>query len=143
MSKKSYHSICRWTFNAGKGGFVPGDMRPAWNSQNLTSADMVRLVKDKIMPKMPEHVELGIELHYDSEINDNTAKEIADAMIDSKLHLAMITPGAHSHFGYGGICSLDTNERKAAEELGLKTVDLAYSTMNNACICFMEWILWL
>jgi xylose isomerase len=28
MSQKSYHSICRWTFNAGKGGFVPGDMRP-------------------------------------------------------------------------------------------------------------------
>ena len=21
---KSLHSICRWTFNAGKGGFVPG-----------------------------------------------------------------------------------------------------------------------
>ena len=131
MSKKSYHSICRWTFNAGKGGFVPGDMRPAWNQKNLTSAGMVKLVKDKIMPRMPEQVELGIELHYDSEIDDITAKEIADAMIDCKLHLAMITPGAHTHFGYGGICSLDPNERKAAEELGLKTVDLAYSTMKK------------
>jgi hypothetical protein len=26
MAKKSSHSICRWTFNPGKGGFVPADM---------------------------------------------------------------------------------------------------------------------
>jgi xylose isomerase len=29
---KSLHSICRWTFNAGRGGFVSDDMRPEWNS---------------------------------------------------------------------------------------------------------------
>jgi hypothetical protein len=23
---KSYHGFCRWTFHAGKGGFVPEDM---------------------------------------------------------------------------------------------------------------------
>ena len=33
---KSLHSICRWTFNAGKGGFVPDDMRPEWNYKNLS-----------------------------------------------------------------------------------------------------------
>jgi hypothetical protein len=26
MAKKSSHSICRWTFNPGKGSFVPGDI---------------------------------------------------------------------------------------------------------------------
>ncbi len=30
MAEKSLHSICRWTFNPGKGGFVPADMRPEW-----------------------------------------------------------------------------------------------------------------
>ncbi len=48
------------------------------------------------------------------------------------MSLAMITPGAHGHFGYGGIASLDENERKAANDLGLKTVDLAYGPLKKA-----------
>jgi xylose isomerase len=40
---KSLHSICRWTFNAGKGGFVPDDMRPEWNSKNLNTVDIIKL----------------------------------------------------------------------------------------------------
>ena len=41
MEKKSYHSICRWTFNAGKGGFVPSDMRPEWSSADLDTVGMI------------------------------------------------------------------------------------------------------
>jgi xylose isomerase len=48
------------------------------------------------------------------------------------MSLAMVTPGAHSHFGYGGIISLDPAERAAAEELGTKTVDLAYGPLRKA-----------
>jgi xylose isomerase len=44
----------------------------------------------------------------------------------------MITPGAHSHFGYGGISSLDPSERAQAEALGQKTVDLAYGPLRKA-----------
>ena len=47
-------------------------------------------------------------------------------------HSVLITPGAHCHFGYGGVASLDPQERKAAEELGTKTVDLAYGTLKKA-----------
>lgn len=130
--KKSLHSVCRWTFNPGKGGFTPGDMRPSWGPKNLDTAKMISLVKEKITPRIPKHIELGIELHYDSEVDDNNAKEVADAIVSSKLYLAMITPGAHSHFAYGGICSLDPNERKAAEDLGIKTVDLAYGVLKKA-----------
>ncbi len=130
--KKSLHSICRWTFNAGKGGFVPGDMRPLWNQKNLDSVNMVKLVKDKIRPRIPNSIELGFEFHYDSEVDDSNAKELADAIVNCKLYLAMITPGAHSHFAYGGISSLDPKERKAAEELGIKTVDLAYGALKKA-----------
>src|SRR4030042_6876748 len=96
--KKSLHSVCRWTFNAGKGGFVPGDMRPLWNQKNLDSVKMVKLVKEKIKPKIPDHIELGFEFHYDSEVDESNAKDLADAITSSKLYLAMITPGAHSHF---------------------------------------------
>jgi xylose isomerase len=128
--KKSYHSICRWTFNPGKGGFTPADMRPAWGGK-FTTADMVRLVAEKIKPKMPDWVELGLEVHYDLEINEANAADVTAAMKETGIPLAMITPGAHSHFGYGGICSLDPNERKAAEELGEKTVDLAYGPMRD------------
>ncbi len=129
---KSLHSIVRWTFNAGKGGFVPGDMRPEWNSKKLSTADSIRLVKKKIAPKLPGNVKLGFEMHYDSEVNEATAEEIADALHTTGIYLALITPGAHSHFAYGGICSLDKDERKKAEELGQRTVDIAYGPLKKA-----------
>jgi xylose isomerase len=75
---------------------------------------------------------LGIEMHYDAEVDDNSAAEVADALVDNKLYLAMITPGAHTHFAYGGIASLDKNERRAAEDLGTRTVDLAYGRLRKA-----------
>ncbi len=127
--KKSYHSICRWTFNAGKGGFVPSDVRPSWG--DISTVDMIGIVDKHIKPRLPENISLGIELHYDSEISDTTASDIADAMEQADLHLAMITPGAHTHFAYGGICSLDPKERKLAEELGFRTVDIAYGPMKK------------
>jgi len=129
---QSMHSICRWTFNAGKGGFVPGDMRPEWSSKNLSTADSIRLVKDKIAHRLPEHVVLGFEMHYDSEVNEKTVEEIAETLVETGIYLAMITPGAHSHFAYGGICSLDPNERKAANEMGERCVDLGYGALKKA-----------
>lgn len=131
MDKKSYHSICRWTFNAGKGGFTPDNMRPAWDSSAFDTPAMIRLVREKIMPRLPSNIELGVELHYNTEINDKTAPEVAECLRETGLSLAMITPGAHSNFAYGGICSLDPDERKAAEELALRTVDLAYGPLNG------------
>lgn len=131
MSEKSLHSICRWTFNPGKGGFVPGDMRPEWGGK-FGTPEMIQLVADEIRPRIPDNVELGIEMHYDAEVDDDNAAAVADALVDNKLYLAMITPGAHTHFAYGGIASLDPNERKAAEELGTKTVDVAYGTLKKA-----------
>ncbi len=132
MAEKSLHSVCRWTFNPGKGGFVPGDQRPEWGGKNFGTVEMVELVRKKIAPRLPGNIELGIEMHYDAEVDDNNAAAVADALTSNKLYLAMITPGAHSHFAYGGIASLDPKERKAAEELGTKTVDLAYGTLKKA-----------
>jgi len=132
MAEKSLHSICRWTFNPGKGGFVPADMRPEWDPKKFSTADMIKLVADKIAPRMPDNVELGIEMHYDAEVDDKTAPEVADALVDSGLYLAMITPGAHSHYAYGGIASLNQQQRKNADDLGTRTVDLAYGTLKKA-----------
>lgn len=128
--QKSLHSICRWTFNAGKGGFVPGDMREEWSG--ITNVKIIKIIKDKIVPRLPDFIELGYEAHYDSEINEKDADETADALIDAKMSLAMITPGAHTHFAYGGVSSLDSKEVAAARDLGLKTVDLAYGQMKKA-----------
>ncbi|HEY8464419.1 MAG TPA: xylose isomerase [Bacillota bacterium] len=130
--KKSLHAICRWTFNAGKGGFVPANIRPQWNPANLDVLGIIKLIKEQIKPRLPENVELGMEFHYDTEINEQTAPAVADALVDAHLYLAMITPGAHSHFGYGGIASLDPEERAAAADLGIKTVDLAYGPLKKA-----------
>ena len=49
--------------------------------------------------------------------DDKTPPKVADTLVDSGLYLAMITPGAHSHFAYGGIASWDEEERKSAESL--------------------------
>jgi xylose isomerase len=132
MEKKSLHSVCRWTFNAGKGGFVPGDMRPEWSIENLNTVGMIRLVKDKIASRLPDNIELGIEIHYDTEFDEKIAPEISDALVDAEIFLAVATPGAHSHFAYGGISSLDSEERKAAEEFGQRAVDLVYSPLRKA-----------
>jgi len=132
MAKKSLHSICRWTFNAGKGGFVPADIRPQWAGGRFGTPEMIELVAKNIRARLPRNVELGIEMHYDAEVDDKNAAAVADALVSNKLSLAMITPGAHSHFAYGGISSLDKNERKAAEELGTGAVDLAYGTLRKA-----------
>lgn len=132
VNQKSLHSVCRWTFSSGKGGFVPADMRPAWGPDKLDTVAVIHLIKERIAPRLPKNVELGFEMHYDTEVDDKTAPAIADALVDTGIHLAMITPGAHSHFGYGGIASLDPQERKAAEELGTRTVDLAYGPLKKA-----------
>jgi xylose isomerase len=145
-AKKSFHSVCRWTFNSGKGGFVPGNMRPEWNGQNLDTVGTVKLIEKKIAPRLPKNVVLGYEVHYNSEIDEKTAKPFADALVASKIYLAMITPGAHSHFAYGGVASLDSKERAAAEELGKKTVDLAYGPLKSAwhpdAVSYPSFVLW-
>lgn len=130
--QKSLHSICKWTFHAGKGGFTPNDMRKQWDSENLDTVKIVEIIKDKIAPRLPDNIELGYEVHYDTEINEANAQACADALIDANMTLAMITPGAHSHFAYGGIASPDKNELAAARELGLKTVDLAYGPLKKS-----------
>ena len=129
---QTFHSICRWSFNAGKGGFLPGDIRPTWGPEALDSVGVVKIIKEQIRPRLPEHITLGYELHYNSEVNERNASQIADALLDAKMYLAMITPGAHSHFAYGGISSLDSKERREAEELGQKTVDIAYGPLKKA-----------
>jgi len=129
--EKSLHSICRWTFNAGKGGFVPSDIRPAWG-KDFKTVDIIGLVGDTIAPKLPKNVGLGVELHYDTEVNERNARDVASALADNGLYLAMITPGAHSHFAYGGIASLDQDERICAAAFGARTVDLAYGPLAKA-----------
>lgn len=130
--EKSLHAICRWTFSPGKGGFVPANIRPEWNATKLDAVGIIQLIKQKIAPRLPSHVQLGFELHYDTEVDEKTAPAIADALVDAQMYLAMITPGAHSHFAYGGIASLDPEEREKAETLGQKTVDLAYGPLKKA-----------
>ncbi|MFN4228053.1 MAG: xylose isomerase [Candidatus Ratteibacteria bacterium] len=124
--EKSYHSICRWTFNSGKGGFVPANIRPLWNSDRFSTVDFVNLVAEKIKPRLPENIVIGVEFHYDSEINEKNLGQVIKVMKEKNIYLALITPGAHSHFAYGGISSLEPDERKKAEEFGLRTIDIGY-----------------
>jgi xylose isomerase len=144
MAKKSSHSICAWTFNAGKGGFTPGDIRPLWGEDRLDTVGKIRIIKDKIVPRLPGHIQIGFEMHYDYEFNAHNASEIADALLDAKIPLAMATPGAHRYFAFGGICSPDPRERERANEFGRKTLDLVYGPLKKAWSaavppCFVIW----
>jgi xylose isomerase len=125
---------------------VPSDSIPTWASDILDTVGMIRLVKEKIEPRLPDFVELGIELHYDNEVNEQTAEEVSAAMLETGLCLAMLTPGAHSRFAYGGIASLDGEERSRADAFGLRTLDLAYGPLRKAwhpepdkAPCFVAW----
>lgn len=131
MRKERLHSICRWTFNAGKGGFVPGNIRPEWSAENLPTEAVPGLIAREIRPRLPEHIRLGFEVHYDYEINEENSERVANAMGENNLPLAMITPGAHAKFGYGGIASFDPEERLAAAKWGETTVDLAYGPFRK------------
>jgi xylose isomerase len=128
----SYHSICAWTFNAGHGGFTPGDIRPTWAPDKLPVEALPELVLHEIAPRLPAHVELGLELHYDMEVNERNAEAVASAIGSAGLQLAMLTPGAHAHFAYGGIASLDPQERAAAQSLGERAIELAYGPLRPA-----------
>lgn len=130
--EKSFHSICAWTFNSGKGGFTPGDMRPDWSGDVFSTVDVVKLIRDEIRPRLPKNIVLGLEAHFDYEYNEETAGEIADILVDSGIYLAMATPGAHRHFAYGGICSMDPEERAKAAEYGKIALDIAYGPLKKA-----------
>jgi xylose isomerase len=129
---KKLHSVCAWTFHSGAGGFTPSNIRPDWASGKLDTVGKIKLIHEKIQPRLPDYIQLGLEMHYDYEFNENNSGEIADALVDSGIYLAMTTPGAHRHFGYGGIASLDPVERKSSEKYGERTIDLTYGPLKKA-----------
>ncbi|WP_287154366.1 hypothetical protein [Candidatus Solincola tengchongensis] len=132
MGEVSLHSVCRWTFHAGKGGFVPADSIPEWGPERLDSPGAVELVAGEIAPRLPEYVVLGMEFHYDYEVDEGNASAVAEALVENGMYLALITPGAHRHFAYGGVASLDPEERRKAEEFARRAVDLAYGPLRPA-----------
>jgi xylose isomerase len=132
MKEVSYHSICAWTFNAGHGGFTPADSRPAWSGEKLDTVGKIRLIREKIAPRLPAHIRLGLEAHYDYEYDEKSAEAIATALDDTGIALAMVTPGAHRHFAYGGVCSPDPRERNGAAAYCRRSVDLAYGPLKKA-----------
>jgi xylose isomerase len=130
--KTSYHSICTWTFNPGKGGFTPPDARPEWDDRHLTTTGVVKLIRDRIRPRLPDHIGLGLEAHYDYECGETNAEELADALTASDISLAMATPGAHRYFAYGGICSMDPEERSRANDYSIRSLELVYGPLRKA-----------
>ena len=132
MKQKSFHSLCAWTFNAGKGGFTPANARPGWSNDLLNTEKRIQLIKTAIIPRLPEHVVLGMEMHYDYEYNESNAASVADALCEAGIALAMVSPGAHQHFAYGGVASLDKKEMNAAKAFGLKALDLVYGPLKKA-----------
>jgi len=130
--KISLHSLCAWTFNAGNGGFLPANIRPSWEAHRFDTIAKIKLIRDKIIPRLPNNIQIGFEMHYDYEFDEDSADTIADALLEAGMCLALSTPGAHIHFGYGGIASLDPNERTAAQEYGQRTVALTCGPLRKA-----------
>lgn len=111
---------------------MPRDSIPQWDASRLDTPGAVELVAKRIAPRLPDRIRLGMEFHYDFEVDERNAAAVADALAASGIHLALITPGAHRHFAYGGVASLDGKERRAAEEYGMRTLDLAYGPLRKA-----------
>lgn len=130
MLKQSFHSVCAWTFNSGKGGFTPGNSRPAWASDKLDTVGKIYLIKGKIIPRLPEHIVLGFEMHYDYEFDDTSATRISHALSEAGMPVAMTTPGLHPHMGYGGPASLDASERAWADRYTRRTIEITYESFK-------------
>ena len=130
--KISFHSLCAWTFNAGNGGFLPANIRPSWAVHRFDTIAKIKLIRDKIIPRLPNNIQIGFEMHYDYEFDEDSSDTIADTLLEAGMCLALSTPGAHIHFGYGGIASLDPNERTAAQEYGQRTVALTCGPLRKA-----------
>jgi len=130
MPDTSLHSLCRWTFHEGVGRFVPSGVRPDWGPDQFNTVDFVHLVQDEIAPRLPGHIDLGVEMHYDNEYDADNAGAIADALSETDVSLAMISPGAHLHYAYGGIASLDPDERAEAEAFCERCLEVAYGPLR-------------
>lgn len=131
VEKKScrprFQSVCRWSFHAGKGGFVPADVRPQF--AELQPDAFAALVAERIAPRVPENTMLGLAVHYDKEINEKSAAAFVRACSNAGLALSMLTPGAHYHFAYGAIGSPDPRERKKAREFSKRALDLMFGPL--------------
>lgn len=123
-------SICKWTFNAGAGGFVPADSRPQF--KDLTPVQFGEIVHELIAPRVPANTRLGAAVHYDLEVNEGNAEAFANQLNQSGLAVSMATPGGHYHWANGGIASLNPAERKAANDFAIRAADLALGPLSLA-----------
>jgi xylose isomerase len=130
MLNQSFHSICAWTFNSGKGGFTPGNIRPNWSANTLDTVAKIHLIKNEIIPRLPDHIVLGFEMHYDYEFNDDNARRISDVLSSTGITVAMTTPGLHPHMGYGGPASHDPAERAWADRYTRRTIEITYEAFK-------------
>jgi xylose isomerase len=128
--KTRYQSVCRWSFHAGKGGFVPDGIRPGF--ARLTTEGFVELVARKVAPRVPENTRLGIAVHYDREVNEESAELFARRLRDANLALSMLSPGAHYYHGYGGLGSLDDGEREKAKAFTRRALDVLAGPLADA-----------
>ncbi len=125
-----FQSVCRWTFNPGRGGYVPADTRPGF--AGMTATGFVGLVRDLIAPRVPPNTVLGIAIHYGAELSENDAGRFAEAAGASGLALSMLSPSAHQHFAYGGLASADPAERDSAREFARRALALLAGPLSTA-----------
>lgn len=125
-----YQSVCRWSFNPGKGGFVPGNVRPEY--RKMSPMEFAELVATRIIPRVPQNTRVGVAVHYDREVDEKTAENFAKALKNHGLALSMGTPGLHYYYGFGGIASPDPSERKAAQDYAKRAVDVFLGPLRRA-----------
>ena len=61
--------------------------RPDWKGDKLDSAGKAKLIKEKIIPRLPENIKLGLEVHYDYEYNEKNAQELAATLNETGISL--------------------------------------------------------
>ncbi len=87
---KSLHSICRWTFNAGKGRFVPTDIRPDWAAGESAPTGRIQSIDVAAILGSPLAVE--VEMHCSSQVSDETMLQVLVAEIELLGDLVKKTP---------------------------------------------------
>jgi xylose isomerase len=129
-SGPTMHSFCPWFINDGKARFTPVS-RPEWT--NISTVEKIALIRSEVLPRLPENIIPGFELHVPGEVDRRNVREVVRELNKKpRIYIAMATPGAHGLYGYGGIASLDPRELIGARKLGNDTVDLLYGPLRAA-----------
>ncbi len=98
----------------------------------MSPTGFAEFVARHVAPSAPEGTILGVAMHYDGEVDEDSAADLALSLRENGLFLSMLSPGAHGRFAYGSLGSPDPLERASALDFFRRALDLLQGPLAPA-----------